>query len=106
MRPIAGLSVAVAAALVWTGLGAGSSVAYAATGVFGYTHTSDKKHRAVSDPETGSCIDIDEQAYEAVNGTNRSVTLYKSGDCEGESMTLAAGQQDSTRFKFRGVHFN
>lgn len=104
MRPIAGLPVAVAAVLV-TGLGVGSPVAHAATGVFGYTHTATEKNRAVTDPESGSCIDIDEQAYRAVNGTNRSVTLYRTGDCEGESMTLAAGQEDDTRFQFRGVRF-
>jgi hypothetical protein len=58
------------AALMFTGFGVGS-VAYAATGAFGFTHTSDDKHRTLSDPESDSCIDVDESAYNARNGANR-----------------------------------
>ncbi|MFJ7334970.1 hypothetical protein ACIQUU_17180 [Streptomyces sp. NPDC101116] len=74
------------------------TTAHAATGQFHYTHAYTKLQVVLTDPPSGTCIQVTNNGC-ARNLTDRTATLYPSPACQGEALgTLSAGQSQALAF--------
>lgn len=78
-------------------IGAGTSIASAATGTFSYK--TDYESKTLMNPPSGECIDVGvDPADFADNGTDRAVTLFTDKDCMDAREVVPPGERYNTAF--------
>ncbi|QWF82906.1 hypothetical protein [Amycolatopsis sp. CA-230715] len=113
MRPRTALCVIASAVALGSAVPAAAS---AAEGGFTYRYYGEGEIQVglLINPPSGQCIDLpevmdfyDAYAFRPRNFTDRSVTVFKAGGCEGDVFfTLRAGGRASDRLLMRSVVFS